>query len=191
MLPEQLPIERIQEVRPCFKCFDQFPRSGDSVITLLIQQAALLLFCRAELFGQFVAAGYKNVRINAALLLQHSEKLILTGEVRYLPVQLNDIRVPEKPAGADRLEVCNQWCEDLAAVMPELVVETAEGGVDISFWNTGDRTSSAIDIMVSANVIAFSVYRFLPGMHPAVPTIYDPRRRQDIDLPLAEIFFFA
>ena len=78
-MSEQLPIKCIQEVRPCTECFDQFLRPGNGVITLFVQQAAFFLFYSAEPFGQFIASGYKNVRINTALLFQYGQKLILTG----------------------------------------------------------------------------------------------------------------
>ena len=54
-------------------------RLRDSIIPAGIQKAFLFQFCGAELFGQLIASGYKNVRINAALLFEHGQKLILTG----------------------------------------------------------------------------------------------------------------
>ncbi len=61
--------------------FDQYLRLCDGIIPAGIKKAFLFQFHGAELFGQLIASGYKNVRINAALLFQHGQKLILTGDV--------------------------------------------------------------------------------------------------------------
>ena len=59
---------------------------------------------RKQPFGYRVVMGYKNVRINEALLFQRGQHLILTGKIGYLLVEFNDIQAPEHPAVADGLE---------------------------------------------------------------------------------------
>ena len=74
----------------------------------------------AELLGQLIALGYKNVRINEALLFQCGQHLILTGKIGYLFVKFNDIQAPEHPAVADGLSevvipirMGSPWCLSL------------------------------------------------------------------------------
>ena len=93
-LTEQLRIEVIKEVRPCIQYFHQFPRLGDGAIAIGDKQAFLFQLCDTELFGQLITLGYKNVRINEALLFQRGQHLILTGQIGYLFVEFNDVRAP-------------------------------------------------------------------------------------------------
>ena len=139
------------------KIFRQYAlRLDNGIITLRIQQASLFPFYGAELFGQFIAAGYKNVRINAALLLQHGQELILTGQIRYLVVQLNDVHTPEQVVTADHLEVCEEGGEELVTVVLQVIIETEEGGVDFRFRDLNNRTRIVRSIMRETCPIHFS-----------------------------------
>ena len=51
-------------------------------------------------FRKQIAAGYKNVRIDTALLLELGQKSFLTCNIRYLFVDLYDVFVPEEAAGS-------------------------------------------------------------------------------------------
>ena len=84
--------------------------------------AFLFQLCSAELFGQLIALGYKNVRINETLLFQRGQHLILTGKFRYLFVQLNDIQAPEHSAVADRQETGDHLGEDWLSMVLEVIV---------------------------------------------------------------------
>jgi len=92
----------------------------------------------AELFGQFIAAGYKNVRIDAAVLFQHSQQLFLTGEFRYLIVQLHDIQAPEQTAAACGLEVRQKLLQNGTALVLELVVHAEESILKFFFRDLSD-----------------------------------------------------
>ena len=95
---------------------------------------------RGELFGQRIALGYKNVRINAAVFFQSGQQLILTGKFRYLFVQLNDIYTPEKFPFTDRLEVGDEVGQDVAALVLEIVIQPEECLLNLSFGDLGDGT---------------------------------------------------
>ena len=70
----------MQRFRPSFEDGDELLGAGDGVITVLVKDPAFGLLGGAELFGQRIALGYKNVRINAAAFLQSGQQLILTGK---------------------------------------------------------------------------------------------------------------
>ena len=57
---------------------------ADVIITVLIEYPAFGLLGGAKLFGQLIALGYENVRINTAAFFQRGQQLILTGKFRYL-----------------------------------------------------------------------------------------------------------
>ena len=86
-----------------------------------------------ELAGQLVAFGYKNVRINEAVLLEEGQRLILTGEFRYFFVEGNDVLAPEQPAITDRPEGFEHLLQNGEALMLELIVEAAEGFIRLRF----------------------------------------------------------
>ena len=53
-----------------------------------------------EALCKLIAAGYKNVRIDHSLLLELGQKSFLTGDIRYLFVDLHDVFAPEETAGS-------------------------------------------------------------------------------------------
>lgn len=55
----------MQRFRPSFEDGDELLGAGDGIITVLIEDPAFGSLGGAELFGQRIALGYKNVRINA------------------------------------------------------------------------------------------------------------------------------
>ena len=110
----------MQHFGPPCEDSDELLGAGDSIITVLIEDPAFGLLCGAELFGQLIALGYENVRINAAAFSQSGQQLILTGKFRYLFVQLNDVHTPEKFPFTDGLEVGNEVGQDVAALVLEV-----------------------------------------------------------------------
>ena len=95
---------------------------GDGVVAIDGQKTLLFQLYSAELLGQLIALGYKNVRINEALLFQRGQHLILTGKIGYLLVEFNDIQAPKHPAVADGLERGDHSHEDWFAMVLELIV---------------------------------------------------------------------
>ena len=95
---------------------------GDGVVAIDGQKTLLFQLYSAELLGQLIALGYKNVRINETLLFQRGQHLILTGKFRYLFVQLNDIQAPEHSAVADRQETGDHLGEDWLSMVLEVIV---------------------------------------------------------------------
>ena len=75
-------------------------------------------------FRKQIAAGYKNVRIDAALLLELGQKSFLTGNIRYLFVDLHDVFTPEETAGFGSVEVRDELSENLDAIVFEFVVHS-------------------------------------------------------------------
>ena len=114
--------------------------AGDGIITVLVEDPAFGLLGGAELFGQRIALGYKNVRINAAAFFQSGQQLILTGKFRYLLVQFNDIYTPEELSFTDGLEVGNEVGQNVAALMLEVVIQAKEGLLDLGFGDLCDGT---------------------------------------------------
>lgn len=114
--------------------------AGDGIVTVLVEDPAFGLLGGAELFGQRIALGYKNVRINAAAFSQSGQQLILTGKFRYLFVQLNDIHAPEEFPFTDGLEVGNEVGQNVAALMLEVVVQLEEGLLYLDFGDLGNGT---------------------------------------------------
>ncbi len=72
----------MQRFRPSFEDGDKLLGAGDGIITVLVEDPAFGLLDGAELFGQLIALGYENVRINAAAFSQSGQQLILTGKFR-------------------------------------------------------------------------------------------------------------
>lgn len=68
------------------------------------------------------ALGYKNVRINEALLFQCGQHLILTGKIGYLLVEFNDIQAPKHPAVADGLERGGHLRKDWFAMVLKIII---------------------------------------------------------------------
>ena len=128
----------MQRFRPSFEDGDELLGAGDGIITVLVEYPAFGLLGGAELFGQRIALGYKNVRINAAAFSQSGQQLILTGKFRYLFVQLNDIHAPEEFPFTDRLEVGNEVRQDVAALMLEVVIQAEEGLLNLDFGDLCD-----------------------------------------------------
>ena len=74
-------IEGVQPVRPAFKNIQQILCLLNGVVLLRSQDAFLLEFQFPAAFRKQIAAGYKNVRIDAALLLELGQKSFLTGNI--------------------------------------------------------------------------------------------------------------
>ena len=137
-LTEQLPVKVVQRFRPSFEDGDELLGAGDGIVTVLVEDPAFGLLGGAELFGQRIALGYENVRINAAAFSQSGQQLILTGKFRYLFVQFNDIHAPEEFPFTDGLEVGNEVRQDVAALVLEVVVQPEEGLLNLGFRNLCD-----------------------------------------------------
>lgn len=130
----------MQRFRPSFEDGDKLLGAGAGIITVLVEYPAFGLLCGAELFGQRIALGYENVRINAAAFSQSGQQLILTGKFRYLFVQLNDIHASEEFPFTDRLEVGNEVGQNVATLMLEVVVQPEEGLLYLDFGDLGNGT---------------------------------------------------
>ena len=113
----------------------------------MVEDPAFGLLGGVELFGQRIALGYENVRINAAAFFQSGQQLILTGKFRYLFVQLNDVHTPEKFPFTDGLEVGNEVGQDVAALVLEVVVQAKECLLDLGFGNLCDGTGGLAAVM--------------------------------------------
>ena len=79
----QFRIGAVEEIRPILQQGYQLPRLLGGGILLGIHQLFFVQLGLPELTGQLVAFGYKNVRINEAVLLEEGQRLILTGEFGY------------------------------------------------------------------------------------------------------------
>ena len=79
----QLCVWVVEEVRPILQQCYQLPRPLGGGIPLGIHKLFFVQLGLSELAGQLVAFGYKNVRINEAVLLEEGQRLILTGEFGY------------------------------------------------------------------------------------------------------------
>ena len=75
---------------------------------------------------KLIAAGYKNVRIDHSLLLELGQKSFLTGNIRYLFVNLHDVLAPEETAGSGGMEVGDELFENICSIMLEFVIQTKE-----------------------------------------------------------------
>ena len=82
-IAKQLLIEGVQPVRPAFKNIQHVLCLLDGMILLRPQDAFLLELQFPAALRKQIAAGYKNVRIDAALLLELGQKSFLTGNIRY------------------------------------------------------------------------------------------------------------
>ena len=80
---QQFRVGVVEEVRPILQQCYQLSRPLGGGIPLGIHQLLFVQLGLPELAGQFVAFGYKNVRINEAVLLEEGQRLILTGEFGY------------------------------------------------------------------------------------------------------------
>ena len=98
----------------------------DGVILLRPQNALLLELQLSAALRKQIAAGYKNVRIDAALLLELGQKSFLTGNIRYLLVDLYDVLAPEETSGSGSMEVRDELGEIRLSVMLEFVILTKE-----------------------------------------------------------------
>ena len=79
----QLCVGAVEEVRPILQQGYQIPRPLGGGIPLGSHKLLFVQLGLPELTGQLVAFGYKNVRINEAVLLEEGQRLILTGEFGY------------------------------------------------------------------------------------------------------------
>lgn len=79
----QLCVGAVEEVRPILQQGYQLPRPLGGGIPLGSHKLLFVQLGLPELAGQLVAFGYKNVRINEAVLLEEGQRLILTGEFGY------------------------------------------------------------------------------------------------------------
>ena len=143
----------MQRFRLSFEDGDELLGAEDGIITVLVENPAFGLLGGAELFGQRIALGYKNVRINAAAFSQSGQQLILTGKFRYLFVQFNDVRTPEELSFTDGPEVGNEVWQDVAALMLEVVIQAEEGLLDLGFGDLGDGTGRFICLMRFADPV--------------------------------------
>lgn len=100
--PAQLCVWVVEEVRPILQQGYQLLRPLGGGIPLGSHKFLFVQLGLPELAGQLVAFGYKNVRINEAVLLEEGQRLILTGEFRYFFVEGNDVLAPEQSAITDR-----------------------------------------------------------------------------------------
>ena len=91
-------------------------------VALGIHQLFFFLLGLPELLGQLIGFGYKNVRINEAVLLEEGQRLILTGEFGYFFVEGNDVLAPEQSAITDRPEGLEHLLQNGEALMLELIV---------------------------------------------------------------------
>lgn len=123
----------------------------------MVEYPAFGLLGGAELFGQLIALGYENVRINAAAFSQSGQQLILTGKIRYLFVQFNDIHTPEKFPFTDGLEIGNEIGQGVAALVLEVIIQAEEGLLNLDFGNLCDGAGCFILIMATASPIPCSV----------------------------------
>ena len=128
----------------------------------MVEDPAFGLLGGAELFGQRIALGYENVRINTAAFSQSGQQLILTGKFRYLFVQLNDIHTPEEFPFPDRLEVGDEVGQNVAALVLEVVIQTKEGLLDLDFGDRQQRTLILICIVRHTAPISTSLLVFSP-----------------------------
>ena len=144
----------MQHFRPPCEDSDELLGAGDGIITVLVEDPAFGLLGGAELFGQRIALGYKNVRINAAAFSQSGQQLILTGKFRYLFVQLNDIHAPEEFPFTDRLEVGNEVGQNVAALMLEVVVQPEEGLLYLDFGDLGDGAGILVAVMTHTEPVS-------------------------------------
>ena len=152
----------MQRFRPSFEDGDELLGAGDGIVTVLIEDPAFGLLCGAELFGQLITLGYKNVRINAAAFSQSGQQLILTGKFRYLFVQFNNVHTPEKFPFADRLEVGNEVRQDVAALMLEVVIQAEEGLLNLDFGNLCDGAGCFVGLMALTRPVQRTIYHLLP-----------------------------
>lgn len=123
----QLCVGVVEEVRSILQQDYQLPRPLGGGIPLGIHKLLFVQLGLPELTGQFIAFGYKNVRINEAVLLEEGQRLILTGEFGYFFVEGNDVLAPEQPAITDRPDGFEHLLQNGEALMLELIVEAAEG----------------------------------------------------------------
>ena len=137
----QLCVGAVEEVRPILQQGYQLPRPLGGGIPLGSHKFLFVQLGLPELAGQLVAFGYKNVRINEAVLLEEGQRLILTGEFRYFFVEGNDVLAPEQSAITDRLEGFEHLLQNGAALMLEFIIEAAEGFVN---GFSGDRCDGTI-----------------------------------------------
>lgn len=119
-------IEGVRPVRPAFKNIQHILCLLDGVILFRPQDALLLEFQLPAALRKQIAARYKNVRIDAALLLELGQKSFLTGNIRYLLVDLYDVLAPEETAGSGSMEVRDELFENICSIMLEFVIQTKE-----------------------------------------------------------------
>ena len=80
---EDLAIEGGEELWQGFQRFQQLPRPGDGVVVPIGQKPLLFLLCGPELAGQFIALGYKNIRVDQAALVHVGQHSILIVDIGY------------------------------------------------------------------------------------------------------------
>ncbi len=152
----------MQRFRPPCEDSDELLGAGDGIITVLVEDPAFGSLGGAELFGQRIALGYKNVRINAAAFFQSGQQLILTGKFRYLFVQFNDIYTPEKFPFTDRLEVGDEVGQDVAALVLEIVIQPEECLLNLDFRNLCDGAGCFVGLMALTRQVQRTIYHLLP-----------------------------
>lgn len=152
----------MQRFRPPCEDSDELLGAGDGIITVLVEDPAFGSLGGTELFGQRIALGYKNVRINAAAFFQSGQQLILTGKFRYLFVQFNDIYTPEKFPFTDRLEVGDEVGQDVAALVLEIVIQPEECLLNLDFRNLCDGAGCFVGLMALTRQVQRTIYHLLP-----------------------------
>ena len=159
----------VEEVWPILQQGYQLPRPMGGGIPLGIHKLLFVQLGLPELAGQLVAFGYKNVRINEAVLLEEGQRLILTGEFRYFFVEGNDVLTPEQSAITDRLEGFEHLLQNGEALMLELIVEAAEGFINTLLRDWSNMTLLAVFIVFYTAPVVLTSLRFSPKHCSATP----------------------
>lgn len=148
----QLCVGAVEEVRPILQQGYQLPRPLGGGIPLGSHKFLFVQLGLPELAGQLVAFGYKNVRINEAVLLEEGQRLILTGEFGYFFVEGNDVLAPERSVITDRPEGFQHLLQNGETLMLEFIVEAAEGFIRLRFRHGLDGAVAFFIVSAAAPV---------------------------------------
>ena len=134
-----------------------------------------------EALCKLIAAGYKNVRIDHSLLLELGQKSFLTGDIRYLFVDLHDVFAPEETAGSGGVEVRDELGENARSIMFKIVIYMEECVFHLFLWNLrigagGDR------LVVSATRPIYRATTIFPFAECAAVTAHDFTRKSVGDI---------